>query len=77
MIPRGVVMTDAATDAAIRWMKANEADNVKRAAEIREAYGRRSQDALELAARARKAAEALIDDDARARVAAGLPAWSA
>jgi hypothetical protein len=54
-------MTDAATDAAIRWMKANEADNVKRAAEICEVYRRPSQDALELAARARKAAEGLMD----------------
>jgi hypothetical protein len=32
-----------------QWMQRNEADNIKRAAEIREAYKRQSRDALELA----------------------------
>jgi hypothetical protein len=63
------------TVAAIERMAKNEADNIKRAMEIREAYQRPSQDALELAARARKAAEAQMDDVARARVATGLPAY--
>ena len=36
---------DPATEAAIAWMKQNEADNIKRAAEIFETYRRRSQDA--------------------------------
>jgi hypothetical protein len=50
-------------------------DNIRRAHEIREVYQHPSQQALDLAARTREAAEALMDDEARTRVAAGLPAW--
>lgn len=63
------------TEAAIAWMKWNEADNVKRAAETRGGYKRLSQEALALAERARVAALANMDDVARARVAGGLPAY--
>jgi hypothetical protein len=54
---------------------ANEADNVSRAEAIREIYKCPSADALALAAKACQAAEAQMDDVARAPVAAGLPAW--
>jgi hypothetical protein len=56
-------------EAYVRVMLASEQDNIRRAAEIREAYRNPSPVSLELAARARVAAEALMDDEARARVA--------
>jgi hypothetical protein len=59
----------------VREMLASEKANVRRAAEIREGYRNPSPVALELDAKARQAAEALMDDEAKARVAASLPAW--
>jgi hypothetical protein len=61
--------------ASVRIMQTSEAANIARAREICAAYANPSPLALELAQRARIKAEALMDDEARARVAAGLPAW--
>ena len=55
---------------------AREAPEALKSAEaIREAYQRPSADALKFAEKAKAAAEALMDDAARARVAAGYPAF--
>jgi len=43
-------LNDPVTEAAIAWMRENEAGNIKRAAKILETYKRPSQAALELAA---------------------------
>jgi hypothetical protein len=59
----------------VREMLASEKDNIERAREICAIYGRPSEVALEHAVRGRVAVEALMDDEARARVAVGLPAW--